>query len=483
MRRLSRPGRGALRIGVVGAVVATWLLASPGVGLAAGGTNLLKNGTFEGTGTGSLTGWSATNASLTLAADGVNGGYAEHVAAAAAGTYSTSTSSKPVQNAPAGEQFSATGMVRSDTPGKTVCLILTEYDSTGTTSIGAQQTCVVAAATWAAFPTLDVTVANTGDAIKYTIRQKSGVVGDSFELDDMSIVDIDTSAPTVPTGVTAVAPGPNEVDLSWEPSSDPDYAGVAGYSIYRNGNTKALATVSGSTTTYTDTTVLAGTNYTYTVAAFDYAKNYSAKSLAASVTTPAPALHPTNDTWHMDETTGTTMVDSTGNHPGTLHSVALGQPGDPAFPGTAYGFDGVSSYVSIPTADDLNAYTADVHIAFSLKTSTVPALPDYDLFRKGEYPGQEYKVELQPNGQISCEFRGSLKNAVIQAGPDLHDGAWHRVQCIKQATSITLTIDGMVWTKTVSIGSISSNYDMIIGAYPNGDQYEGLLDEVSFRTG
>ncbi|HEX6920750.1 MAG TPA: hypothetical protein VF314_11005, partial [Actinomycetes bacterium] len=65
-----------MRIGVVGAVVGTWLLASPGVGLAAGGTNLLKNGTFEGTGTGSLTGWSATNASLALAADGVNGGYA-----------------------------------------------------------------------------------------------------------------------------------------------------------------------------------------------------------------------------------------------------------------------------------------------------------------------------------------------------------------------------------------------------------------------
>lgn len=472
------------RLGVVAAMVVTWMVASPGVGLAAGGTNLLKNGTFEGTGTGSLTGWSGSNAGLSLAADGVGGGYAELVAASAAGTYSTSTSSKPVQNAPAGEQFSATGMIRSDAPGKTVCLILTEYDSTGTTSIGAQQTCVVTTSTWAAFPTLTVSVANTGDALKYTIKQKSGVVGDSFELDNMSIVDLDTSTPTVPTGLTATAPGPNEVDLSWQPSTDPDYAGVSGgYSIYRNGNSKPIATVDPSTTSYSDTTVLAGTKYTYTIAAFDYAKNYSAQSLPVSITTPAPALNPTNDTWHMDEADGTTMVDSTGNHPGTLHAIALGQPGDPAFPGTAYGFDGVSSYVSIPTADDLNAYTADVHIAFSLKTSTVPPTPDYDLFRKGEYPGQEYKVELQPNGQVSCEFRGSLKNSVIQAGPDLHDGVWHRIQCIKQATSITLTIDGMVWTKAVSVGSIASNYDMIIGAYPFGDQYQGLLDEVSFRTG
>lgn len=48
-----------------------------------------------------------------------------------------------------------------------------------------------------------------------------------------------------------------------------------------------LATVSGSSLTYTDNTVLPLTTYTYTVDAFDFAGNHSAPSSPASVTTPA----------------------------------------------------------------------------------------------------------------------------------------------------------------------------------------------------
>lgn len=481
MRILGRPGRGAARLGVVAASVVVLVVAvTPGVGVAAGGTNLLRNGTFEGTGSGSLAYWSGLNANLALASDGVGGGYANEVTDTVAGAYSTSTTSKPVNNAPAGEQFQATGMVRSKTPGKKVCLVLTESNASG--NVAVTQSCVIAASTWAAFPTATHTIVGGGDNLKFTIRQTSGVIGDSFEIDNVSIVDTDTTAPTAPTGVSATAPLSNEIDVTWQPASDPDFSGVTGYAIYRNGSTKALATVSGSTTTYQDKNVLSGTTYSYQVAAFDFATNYSPLSAPASATTPESTTT-TSDLWHMDETSGATMLDATGNHPGTLHNVATGQGGDPNFPGTAYGFDGTSSYVSIPTQDDLNAYNADVRIAFSLKTSTVPPTPDYDLFRKGQYPGQEYKVELQPNGQVSCEFRGSLANNVVQAGPDLHDGVWHRISCVKQATSITLTIDGTAYTKSVSIGSIANTYDMIIGAYPNGDYYRGLLDEVSFKIG
>jgi hypothetical protein len=54
---------------------------------------------------------------------------------------------------------------------------------------------------------------------------------------------------------------------------------------------------------------------------------------------------------------------------------------------------------------------------------------------------------------------------------------------VKLASSTSLTIDGVTWTKNVIIGSISNTHDMVIGAYPGGDWYEGALDEVSFRIG
>jgi hypothetical protein len=373
-------------------------------------------------------------------------------------------------------------MVRSDAPGKTVCLVITEYSSSGGT-VATLQNCVTTGATWSAFPDVNVTIAVTGDSLDFVVKQASGVTGDSFEVDSLSLADLDVSSPSTPTNVSAVAATYAEIDLSWQASSDPDYAGVGGYLVYRNDLTKPVATVNGSTTSYRDTTVSAGTTYSYTVVAFDYAQNYSPTSAPASATTPMPTTTtPTVDVWHMNETDGPTMADSSGSHPGTLHNVALGQPGDPGFPGTAYGFDGVSSYVVVPDAEDLNAFGQDVHIALSLKTSTVPAVPDYDLFRKGQFPGQEYKIELQPNGQVSCEFRGSVANFTIQAGPDLHDGVWHRIECVKLNASMSLTIDGVTWTHTVTIGSISSPYDIIVGAYPGSDWYQGGLDEVSFQT-
>lgn len=192
----------------------------------------------------------------------------------------------------------------------------------------------------------------------------------------------------------------------------------------------------------------------------------------------------TQDTWHMDESSGTSMDDSTGSHPGKLHSINLGQTGDPsvAAGGSGYGFNGTSSYVSIPDSADLNAHFSEVHISFSLRTSTVPAKPDYDLFRKGEAPGQEYKVELQPNGQASCTFIGTLASVTVQAGPDLHDGKWHRIQCEKFDSSVRLTIDGASFSKTRAVGSISNTFNMIVGAYPTGDFYKGDLDELTFQV-
>ena len=115
----------------------------------------------------------------------------------------------------------------------------------------------------------------------------------------------------------------------------------------------------------------------------------SAPNAADAVTPVAPAavIPATHDLWHMDEASGTTMKDATGNHPGSLHTVELAQIGVAS---TGYRVNGTSSYVRIPNTPDLNAGPRDVHIAFSMNTTTVPAVPDYDLFRKGEAPSQEY---------------------------------------------------------------------------------------------
>jgi uncharacterized repeat protein (TIGR03806 family) len=100
----------------------------------------------------------------------------------------------------------------------------------------------------------------------------------------------DTTAPTVPTGLSSIAASQTRVDLQWNASTDSGGSGLAGYRVHRGGT--QIATVNAPATTYADTTVVAGTQYTYTVRAFDAANpaNVSADSSAAVVTTPANAV-------------------------------------------------------------------------------------------------------------------------------------------------------------------------------------------------
>jgi hypothetical protein len=102
---------------------------------------------------------------------------------------------------------------------------------------------------------------------------------------DIGAFEVDKTPPSVPTGLNTRTTTKPSVVLNWTASTD--NVAVAGYDIYRNGSSTALATVSGSTLTYEDTAVQQTTTYSYTVDAFDAAGNYSAKSASASATTTA----------------------------------------------------------------------------------------------------------------------------------------------------------------------------------------------------
>ena len=95
----------------------------------------------------------------------------------------------------------------------------------------------------------------------------------------------DTTAPSVPAGVTAVAQSASSILVSWTASTDA--SGISEYRVFRNGGTTPITSV--QTTSFTDTGLTPGTAYSYTVAAVDSAPtpNASAESAATSATTPA----------------------------------------------------------------------------------------------------------------------------------------------------------------------------------------------------
>jgi hypothetical protein len=257
-------------------VLALAIIASAaGTPAEAAGTNLLANGDFEGTGSGSLSGWKTSNASLSLV-PGDGGGFAAKVTYGGSGTtYSIVAVAKVVQSGTAGTQYLADGRFNAAS-GKPVCLKLHE---TGTVNTSATS-CSTGTGGWATLPELSYTLQSNGDGLIFSVFQKKPVAGDSFQVDNLAVTQgAATLAP--PSNLRATAVSSSEIDLTWTASPS---GSVTGYHVYRDGGGTPIGSVSAPTTSFQDTGLGAGTTHTYEVTAFN-ATSESAPSNQASATT------------------------------------------------------------------------------------------------------------------------------------------------------------------------------------------------------
>ncbi|HEX3331305.1 MAG TPA: metallophosphoesterase [Gaiellales bacterium] len=268
------------------AVLAVSVLAvAMSAGSAFATTNLLPNGGFERAASGSLAGWKGVRASLSVRFDGRGGGHAVRALRTSGTGYSIVASPNPTPTA-AGRVYRARGYVRSGRAGRTVCLKLLEMTAAGRVAVQ-RSGCIKPVDAWRAFPAVSLTATQTGDTISLRVVQTSrAVAGDSFQVDALSLTSPsdDASPPAAPTGFTAQAASQTRVALAWNASTD--NRAVAGYTIYRSGVFRA--TVFGAaTTTFLDTTAVAGRTYNYAIDAFDASGNRSARTAQKTVVMPA----------------------------------------------------------------------------------------------------------------------------------------------------------------------------------------------------
>jgi chitodextrinase len=136
----------------------------------------------------------------------------------------------------------------------------------------------------------------------------------------LSVATGDTTAPSVPSGLTATTVSSSQITLSWKASTD--NVGVKGYRVYRNG--LAVASVTG--TGYSDGQLSASSSYTYNVGAFDAAGNVSAKTAGVTRSTWPTASTKFSTGSHVKTASRNTPVSSTpgGGSMGTQGRGALG---------------------------------------------------------------------------------------------------------------------------------------------------------------
>ncbi len=106
-------------------------------------------------------------------------------------------------------------------------------------------------------------------------------------LNNNSPTPADTVQPSAPSNLSGIAVSSTNINLSWSPSTD--NVGVTGYNIFRNGT--KIGTV--TTTSFSDTGLIANNTYSYSISAYDAAGNTSALS-GVTVSTPTVVVPVTN---------------------------------------------------------------------------------------------------------------------------------------------------------------------------------------------
>ena len=334
--------------------------------------------------------------------------------------------------------------------------------------------------------------ASLGTAGVLTIQIGNDTAAQAFTIvaDTISVQNGASTTPTPPVNTSPPIISGTPQDGQTLTASTGSWSGTQpityGYQWQRcdSGGANCVVIAGATGPTYLATSVDVGRTLRVVVTATNSAGSAGATSAATTVVQATSTQPGLVALWHMDEASGTVMYDSIGNHTGTLHSVQTGLPG---FLGSGYGFNGSSSYVSVPTAGDLNPGSADITITIHFKTTGTPPAPpaDWDLIRKGLYTttGGEYKMEFQQSGQASCGFKGSAGYAELITGPNLIDGQWHTIQCVKTASAIKVIVDGQTFSKAASVGSIANTTPVVIGARPGSDWTQGTLDEASIQIG
>lgn len=121
----------------------------------------------------------------------------------------------------------------------------------------------------------------------------------NFSIKPNCTADVDTTSPSIPTGVSTTVISSSQINLSWIASVD--NVGVSGYKVYRNG----VVVTTTANLSYSDIGLNAGTIYNYNIAAYDTAGNISPQNATVSATTFAATTTPTTSTTSTTTTTTT----------------------------------------------------------------------------------------------------------------------------------------------------------------------------------
>jgi laminin G domain protein len=189
--------------------------------------------------------------------------------------------------------------------------------------------------------------------------------------------------------------------------------------------------------------------------------------------------------WQMNEPSSSRrMADSSGNGiSGTIGShVLVGT----ALSGGGTGYRFPYLQPNRPPADPQHLVVVQHHArlnpgtgAFAVEVRLRTTHSFGNVIQKGQSAsaGGYWKFE-QPNGKISCLFRGSSGSSTASSGTvRVNDGRWHTVRCERTSSSVVMKVDGVVTGRNSNAtGSIANTKPLTIAGKLNCDQVNPTCD-------
>ncbi len=194
----------------------------------------------------------------------------------------------------------------------------------------------------------------------------------------------------------------------------------------------------------------------------------------------------TDDSGH-----GHTLVSSAG-HGGKVRLAErlTGRAAD--FPDRCAGKRCPHAVLQTPDSPELNPGTGPVRYGATVRLTRKDTGSGQNIVQKGySASGSQYKLQIDgAAGRPSCVFADAGIRAIHVAMSDVSvsDGAWHRLECRRSGTALTVLVDDAVRGSAVLPAQLSvvNTVPLSIGGKGNGndnDQFHGTLDDVWIARG
>jgi fibronectin type 3 domain-containing protein len=296
----------------------------------------------------------------------------------------------------------------------------------------------------------------------------------------------DTTPPSDVTGLTATAVGSNQINLAWAVATDSGGSGLAGYRVERcqgAGCSTFAQIATPSTNSYSDPGLTTGTSYSYRVKAVDGATNVSvtysntASATAQAVTNLITALG-------MNEGSGTTLADASGNgHTGTLVNGPAWVAGQATY-GQALSFDGVNDAVAVANPSALNFGTSDFTFEVWVKRNLLGGQQRHLLSKCDNATWGTGCKELYFKASNQLALGSNATGDTLSV--TIADTNWHHVAVtfVDATNTLSFYVDGTLrTTATKALEADGASHLVTIGNHLLGglnqaNAFSGLLDEV-----